>query len=187
MIRTIAVLAFCGMTTTAAAADNGVYLGIGAGQSTYDVSGVGDDTDNGFKGLIGVRILDKFGVEANYQDHGRVNLPTGIVCIALVGAPCPTTARAEAAASSAFAVGFVALPVVDLFAKAGVADVDLDVRAPGSGTFNFSNSDREFAWGVGAQLHFGSLAARAELEQFKLPGSDEKLKAVSLSFVYTFL
>ena len=109
MIRTIgSTLALLALAPLAQAADNGIYLGAGYVQSEYGFDDPGDvdfdDEDGGYKAIVGWRPIDNFGVEVNYIDHGD----------ATVG-----DARIGAETISGFAVGYVALPVVDLFAKAG--------------------------------------------------------------------
>ena len=44
---------------------------------------------------------------------------------------------------------------------------------------------KRFAWGVGAQVRFGSLPARAEYERFKVL-ADQDIGMVSLSVSWTF-
>jgi hypothetical protein len=51
--------------------------------------------------------------------------------------------------------------------------------------FGTSDKSTDFAWGFGAQAHFGSFAVRGEFEQYQLYNADQKL--LSLSFIYTFL
>ena len=186
MFRKLLALAICGAAAAAGAADNGLYVGVGTGQSQFNLGGALDQQDNGYKALIGFRALDSFALEASYQDHGKATLPSGIACIALVGVNCPATTNVGAKSASAFAVGFLDFPLLDLFAKAGVASVKTEGRTPGVPAFNFSDTSTEFAWGAGVQAHFGSLGARAEFEQFKL-GSGVKLDSVSVSLLYTFL
>jgi hypothetical protein len=186
MFRKLIALAFCCAAASAGAADNGFYFGAGASQSKFKVSGALDNQDNGYKAIVGFRVLDSFAVEANYHDHGKSSLPSGIACIALVGANCPATTNVAGKTAAAFAVGFVDFPLLDLFAKLGVASVKTEGRTPGVPSFNFNDTSTELAWGAGVQAHFGSLGARAEFEQFKLR-SGVKLDSVSLSLLYTFL
>lgn len=190
MVRRLAGIAatFAAATlgaSTAMAADNGVYLGLGAGKSDFNLQGALDNTDKGLKLIAGLRLLDSFGVELNYADHGRATLPSGILCAALVGEFCPDTSRVTAKTLSAFAVGFLDFPVVDLFAKAGVSRMDGKLATPTQPAFAHKDNGTDFAWGVGAQAHFASLGLRLEFEQFRLFG--ESLRGVSASFVYTFL
>jgi hypothetical protein len=185
MVRRLAVLLACCVTGAASAADNGVYLGLGAERSDFNFDGALDNTDKGLKLIAGVRLLDSFGVELNYADHGKARVPSGIVCAAIVGQNCPDTSRVEAKTLAAYAVGFAHFPVLDLFAKAGLAKMDGRLSTPNQPAFSFKDHDTDLAWGVGAQAHFGSLGARVELEQFKL--FDSKLRTISASFVYTNL
>ena len=133
-----------------------------------------DNKDTGFKAIAGLRLLDSFGVELNYADHGSASLPSGIACVALVGVNCPSTTYVDATTTSAFAVGFLDFPLLDLFAKAGVSLARGEVRTPGLPSFGFSETDTNFAWGAGAQAHFGSLGARAEYERFKAARSGSR-------------
>ena len=173
MIRTIgSTLALLALAPLAQAADNGIYLGAGYVQSEYGFDDPGDvdfdDEDGGYKLIAGWRPVDNFGVEVNYIDHGD----------ATVG-----DARIGAETISGFAVGYVALPVVDLFAKAGATSWKVDARSDG---LSFDEDDLDFAWGVGIQARIWSIGARLEYEQFPIV-DDEKLDTISLSFTYTFL
>jgi outer membrane protein with beta-barrel domain len=188
MLRLISLFGLLAVAGLAQAADNGFYVGVGAAQSEYGLDNPDDaqpfdDKDNGYKAIVGFRILDSFGVEANYIDHGNATLPAGAACIQLVGVPCPATTDLEAKTLSAFAVGFLDFPLIDLFAKAGGTSWKFDGSSTG---FSFDDDDVEFAWGVGAQAHFGSLGARLEYENFSVI-EDEELGTISLSFIYTFL
>jgi opacity protein-like surface antigen len=185
MLRRTLMLATCCLGGVANAADNGFYFGAGAGRSDFDVRNALDNKDTGFKAIAGLRLLDSFGVELNYADHGSASLPSGIACVALVGVNCPSTTYVDATTTSAFAVGFLDFPLLDLFAKAGVSLARGEVRTPGLPSFGFSETDTNFAWGAGAQAHFGSLGARAEYERFKL--LDQDLGVISVSLLYTFL
>lgn len=174
------------------AADNGIYLGAGYAQSEYGLdnpldAAPFDDSDSGYKLIAGWRPLDNFGVEMNYIDHGDATVPAGVACIALFDTPCPDTTRVSAQTLSAFAVGYIDFPVVDLFAKAGGTSWQFDGRStPAFPDFNVDESDVDFAWGVGIQARFGSLGARLEYENFSII-EDEELGTVSLSLTYTFL
>jgi len=187
MLRLTILLGLLASAGLAQAADNGFYLGFGAVQSEYGLDNPldeqpFDDKDTGYKAIAGFRILDSFGVEANYIDHGNAVLPPG-ACVPLVGVPCPDSADVEAKTLSAFAVGFLDFPLIDLFAKAGATSWKIDGTSSG---FSFDDDDIEFAWGVGAQAHFGSIGARLEYENFSVI-EDEELGTISLSFLYTFL
>ncbi len=182
----ITTIALCCAAGSAVAADNGLYLGVGATRSDFNLEQTLDGKDNGLKLIAGFRLLDSFGVEVNYADHGKATVPAGVACVALVGTNCPDTSNVDAKTTSAFAVGFLDFPLLDFFGKAGFSVTDTKLRTPNFPSFGDSDKKGDFAWGVGAQAHFLSFAVRAEYEQFKLMG-DEKLKTVSLSFLYTFL
>jgi len=94
---TLLVLGCC-LSTVAAAADNGVYLGAGIAQSDYGLSNPldvdpFDDKDNGFKLIAGWRPLDNFGIEANYIDHGNATVPAGIARLAACSVRKPLSVR----------------------------------------------------------------------------------------------
>jgi opacity protein-like surface antigen len=168
-------------TSLAQAADNGFYLGVGAGQTHFKIDGALDDNDVGYKAIIGLRLLDSFGVELNYADLGEARLATGIVCVTT---PCPTAATVSTRTASAFAVGFLDFPIVDLFAKAGLAYTDSSLKLTGISNSLASDRSTDFAWGAGVQAHFLSFAVRAEYERFE---SDNKPSLLSASVIYTFL
>ena len=192
MLRLTLMTAFLLAAPLSQAADNGIYLGAGVVQTDYGLENPQDfspfdDEDNGYKLIVGIRPLDSFGVEVNYIDHGDATVPTGIVCIQVVGVPCPDTTKLSAKTVSAFAVGYLALPLVDLFAKAGASSWDFDVKvSPANAGFSANDDGTDFAWGVGVQARFGSIGARLEYEQFNII-DDEKLGTISLSLTYTFL
>ncbi len=187
----LAVLALA-LPSLSHTADNGIYLGAGISGSDFDIKSALDietpldERDLGYKVIGGVRLLDSFGVELNLADHGRASLPTGVACIALVGVNCPDTTYLSARTAAAFAVGFADFPILDLFAKAGLSVAEMKLKTPGLPNFGSSDTQTRFAWGLGAQAHFGSLALRGEFEQFRLPGN-LKLNSLSATFIYTIL
>lgn len=192
MLRTTTLIGLCLVAGLSQAADNGVYLGAGVLQSQYGLSNPGDlepfdDEDTGYKIIAGFRPLDSFGVELNYADHGEATVPSGIVCIQLIGAPCPDETGLKAKTLSAFAVGYLDFPLLDLFAKVGGTAWEFKGSStPAFPAFSIDEDGTEFAWGAGVQAHFGSLGLRLEYEQLNII-EDEKLGTVSLSFIYTFL
>lgn len=157
--------------TAALAADNGFYLGAGIGQANVDIDAGpididGDDT--GFKAIAGFRPLDFFAVELNYIDFGSVE---------------DGGAKVDADAIAAFAVGFLPVGPVDLYAKAGLADSDASARI---GALRADSDGTDFAYGVGVQFRFLSLSARLEYEKFDLDDVDD-LNMLTLGLTYTFL
>ena len=155
------------------------YIGAGVGQSDVDLTegDLGtvdfDAKDMGWKVFAGLRVASMLGAEVQYIDFGKPNGDDasvdykGFGAFGLLYAPIP-------------------VPVLDLYAKAGFAKVDADVQVGLSeGTFK----DTNFAYGLGAQLKFGSLAIRGEWEKFKVKDSagSAKPSLLSLSFTKSFL
>lgn len=155
------------------------YIGAGVGQSNVDLSedNLGsldfDAKDTGWKLLAGVRVASLFGAEIEYIDFGKPNGDDaavdykGIAAYGLLFAPLP-------------------LPILDLYAKAGMAKVDADLDLDG---IESTAKDTQFTYGLGAQLKFGSLAIRGEWEKFKVKdnGASAKPSLLSLSFTKSFL
>jgi outer membrane protein with beta-barrel domain len=193
MLRITALTGLLLVAPLAWSADNGIYLGAGAVMSDYGFSNPGsaepfDDNTSGYKLIAGWRPLDSFGVEVTYMDHGDATVPAGIVCTQFITTPCPSSTRLTAETMSAFAVGYLDLPLVDLFAKAGVNSWTLDGHSTGGfvPAFRVNESGTDLAYGAGIQVRFGSLGARLEYERFEFV-KDETLDSISLSFTYTFL
>lgn len=168
---------------TASAADNGIYLGAAIGaDATLDggqfVSDL-DLEDSPYKLIAGFRPLDHFGVEVNYVDFGTARQRQVVPDLDVA---------ADVTMFDAFAVGYLPISIVDLYAKAGIVRWDTDVKlttilGPQPGV---SESGTDFAWGAGAQLRFGSLAFRLEYESFEVPDADQ-VDMLSLGFTWTFL
>ena len=193
MLRITTLIGLCLVATFAQAADNGIYLGAGITKSDYGFSNSGgsspfDDETSGYKLIAGWRPLDRFGIEGSYVDHGDATVPTGIVCLQFSILPCPASVSLAAKTASVFAVGYLDLPLVDLFLKAGVNSWQFDGHSTGGfvPAFKVNKDGSDLAVGAGAQLHFGSFGARLEYERFEFVG-DEHLDTISLSLIYTFL
>lgn len=168
----VALLAGSG---TAAAADNGFYLGAGLTQSRInDIGPSIDFKDNSYKLIAGFRPLDHFAVEVNYIDLGKDSESLG-----------PVSATVDGKAYAAFAVGYLPLPLVDLYAKAGVARWEANARATGVALGSLDDSGTEFAYGAGVQARLGSLAARLEYERFDVADSDGA-ELLTLGVTWTF-
>ncbi|MFO1465269.1 MAG: outer membrane beta-barrel protein [Steroidobacteraceae bacterium] len=163
------------------AADHGIYLGAGLGQSKLDPDSRRlnfselnyDDKDQGYKIIAGIRPLDVLGAELNYVDLGKTD-----------GSGIGGAIRADAKLVNFSVVGYVPLPFVDLFGKAGFARSESRFREDGIGSLKDNSTD--FSWGAGVQAHFGSLGARVEYERFNLPRTD-RASLVSLGVTWTFL
>lgn len=173
---TIAALTLSLASLPALAADNGFYIGAGAGQGAVEVQESGfdfDGDDTAYKIIAGFRPLDFFAVEVNYIDLGTAEDTVGGVNI-----------QADTSGVDAFAVLFLPISAVDLFAKAGFISWQQDVSVSGFGSVDESGED--LAYGVGAQVRFGSLAGRLEYERFEIQDTNT-VDMISLGLTWTFL
>jgi OOP family OmpA-OmpF porin len=183
---TMAALGLIALLTTVrpvAAADNGLYLGAAFTNSQVDsvVEGFEDFEfdDTSFKLIAGLRPLDWLGFEANYVDLGSEQ----IADLSGIGIDL------DAKAYSVFAVGYLQLDPapLDLYAKVGLARWEVDGSVSSIlGNFSASDDGTEFAYGVGVQARFGSLAVRAEYETFEIE-SEDKFELLSVGLTWTFL
>jgi hypothetical protein len=172
----------------ALSADNGFYLGGSASDvsSDYDAS-VGafssgaEEDGSGFKVIAGFRPLDAFAIEANYADLGETRVPLSL-SVGCIPAPCPAEVSIDSQAVSVSAVGLFALPLVDLFARVGVARWESEAQILSSAQ---KEEGTDPTYGAGAQLRLGSFALRLEYERFDL--DEDSVDLVSLGFTYTFL
>ena len=154
------------------AADNGIYIGVGLGQSSVEIDDVsaGEDfegDDLGYKVIFGVRPLDWLGFEANYINFGEPDDTVG-----------GTKIESEGYGITGYAVGFLSLGPVDLFAKGGVVSWDTKID-------DADLDGEDLAYGGGVQFRFLSLGLRAEYEMFDIEDADANM--LSLSVTYTFL
>lgn len=171
-------------TSTVQAQLPDAYVGAGVTQARIDnIFGSGNDfnlNNTAWKVYAGVRPIPFLGLEANYMDLGSESRRYGFYGYG-------DDFHAGAHAFSAFAVGFVPLPLpfIDVFGKAGAARWDLSGRTDSS-LFAIDDHGTDFAWGGGAQAHFGPLGLRLEYEQFNVRNTDG-VKAVSFLASYHFL
>lgn len=143
------------------------YIGAGIGQSNADIDDVEvtdlDEKDTAWKLFAGARFASVFGAELNYIDFGKA-----------------TSEEAEAAYKGFAGYGLfylpLPLPVLDIYAKAGLARIDVNVDAGDMDTEN-----TKFAYGLGVQLKLGSWAIRGEWERFKVEDSKPSLISVGIS------
>ena len=181
--RSLLISACLAAPGAAFAADNGFYVGLASSDvsSDYDLgpfAAGGAEDDQGLKAIVGFRPLDWLAVEANYVDMGETRIALNIVCTA---APCPTEATIESEALSVSAVGLLALPLVDLYARVGYANWESELSP--FVTEKLDGSDPTY--GAGAQFRVGSFALRLEYERFDF--DDDSSDLVSVGFTYTFL
>ena len=175
-VAALGALSIAAFAPQAAAADNGFYIGAGITQSEFEIDGASDSLDdNSFKVIVGYRPLDWLAVEANYIDLGGETFED----------PDLGTFSIDATAISVSALAIAELGVIDLYARLGMSNwnVDVDTDFLGSG----SEDGWEPTYGVGIGAHFGSFGIRGEWETFNAGDLDTDISTVSLSFTYTFL
>ena len=100
----------------------------------------------------------------------------------------PFNLETKAKAAAAYAVFSlpIPLPILDVYAKAGLARWELDGSFDGTGIDDLDDKGTDFAYGAGAQLNFGSLGVRLECEHFDIDHTDG-LELLTLGATYTFL
>ncbi len=179
MVRLVAMLSLGLLTSSVAlAADNGVYLGAAISQAKVDVNLNGgfsiNDSNTKFKIIAGVRPLDWFAVEMNYVDFGATDKT-------IAGVPGEFKLKGV----DAFAVGLFEVALVDLYGKVGVIRWDQSASLSNISIPSLNDSGFDPAYGAGVQVHFGSLSARAEYEQFDTGSA--KAKLISVGLTWTFL
>lgn len=179
LMFSLALALACGVSH---AADHGFYLGAGVTQAKLNNVGRDFSSSNlndfkldntAWKVIAGFRPLDFLAVEANYDDLGDEGRTTGGVRF-----------NANAKAFAAYAVGFLPIPIVDVYGKAGLAR--WETKANATGLFDFDDNGTEFAYGAGVQLHLGSLAGRLEYEKFDVKHTDG-VELLTLGATWTFL
>jgi hypothetical protein len=170
----------------ASAADNGFYLGASIGGSSIDVSDfdeeLGDldfsDGDFAYKLFAGYRLMSFFGVEGGYVDLGS---PSDTV-----GDMNDINVKIGVTGWDAFAVGFLPIGPVDIFAKVGLISWDADIRAAFNDLVEHdSDSGNDAVWGVGVAFRLGSFGVRAEGERFDI-GNADKVYMFSVGGTFTF-
>lgn len=176
-----ALLAVGGLALAAAPAHAQVpgidfYVGGGLGQSDADIDADDLDIDDidakdmSWKLFTGVRAA-MLGAELEYIDFGTAAGTDGV-----------TDVDVDYKGLGLYGMFYVPLPVpvLDIFVKAGLAKVDVDIDAQ-----DFNDDDTKFSYGAGVQLKFGALGIRGEYQKFKF--EDVKPSLLSLSLSYSFL
>ena len=167
-----------------AGSDSGFYIGGSVGQATVefqDQTSTGEtfdfsESDSAYKIFggynFGIIPLIDLAVEGSYVDLGEASttLSTG------------ATAGVEISGWDAFGLAALTFGPFSVFGKAGVIAWDSDFNIGG---VTGSDSGSDPAYGLGAKLQFGSLAARAEIEYFDVGDLDDLfMGSVGLSWTF---
>jgi opacity protein-like surface antigen len=190
------VFAVCVSGSAAAADPLGFYIGGAIGQA-HVAANVPDPflstsdsftaNHSAFKLMVGMRPIPLLGAELSYMDFGH---PSS----SLFGYSANTSMRG----SSVFGILYVPIPMVDVYAKAGVARIQSSVSgiAPngdnlcvlgmpcGTSPLHLDRTNTGLAAGAGAQLKFGPWAARAEYERFNATGDNPYLLTLGLTWSF---
>jgi OmpA-like transmembrane domain len=174
-------------SAAATQADTGVYIGAGYVRARVnDVFGTENYgfriDDNAWKAILGFRPIPFFAAEAEYNDLGHQSQE-------LLGGTPPfgEYGHADARSVGLFGEGILPLGALDLYAKAGGARWTLsgNLQGPDSTLFALDRSGTSFAWGAGAQVHWGPAGLRLEYEHFQMPDTDGA-RLLSVSVLFTF-
>ncbi len=158
-------------------------LPITAVQGPY--SGVFNQNATAFKILAGIRPLPFLGAEVAYDDFGHAR---GDYILSNLLGPARVNMRGQ----SAFAVLYLPVPLLDVFAKVGIAAVrssittDTPVSGPCGLCVNVGpphdlvRTDTALAVGAGAQFAVGHFAVRGEYERFTAAGAHPVLLSLGV-------
>ena len=171
-------------SASVAGSESGFYLGGSLGQATIEFNGqtpTGEsfnfsENDSAYKIFggynFGIIPLIDLAVEGSYVDFG--NPSTTLSSGATIGY--------ELTGWDAFGLAALTFGPFSVFGKAGVIAWDSDFNIGG---LTGSDSGSDAAYGLGAKIQFGSLAARAEIEYFDIGElSDVYMGSVGLSYTF---
>jgi hypothetical protein len=159
----------------------GFYAGGAFGQAQVEAGtptfGSFEKNHTAYELMVGLRPIAPIGVEVEYLDFGHPNGTVG-------GWPTDLSMKGTAA----FALMYLPLPLLDLYAKAGIARLDSHLRtvtnipcAPaGCNVFQVESTDSHFAAGVGVQVKLGSWTVRGEYAGFSVAGGKPTLTSIGL-------
>lgn len=173
----------------------GIYVGVGLGQSSVDISGtwtVKENTASAYKIFLGNEFTQNIAVESGYFATGNFSVKD---CI---GANC-VGVKLKGSGFFVDAVGKIAAsPSIGVFGKIGVARIKLELSDGGTGTGTGliapdSVSQTKLRYGLGGEYSFNkSVAARFEYEVVADTGDDNTtggksdLNMTSLGLTYKF-
>jgi opacity protein-like surface antigen len=190
-MRRLLLLATIAMGAGAVRAGSGlVYVGAGVTSNNVDVSstslpGAGynpfpDISGTSWQAFAGVRPISPIAFEVDYFEFGSATSTYDSPLSCVGSGACGSTAHSNAKAVAADAVWFlpIPLPMLDIYAKAGLARFKLErsgsmqsgggIANPGAPItttyYSFPDDSTVLAWGAGLQLHLGMIGGRLEYE-----------------------
>ncbi len=185
-VSAVALLAASiGFAGTANAGSTGLYVGGSVGQTTVKASANAglagtlhfDEDDTGYKLFAGYMLLPFLGFEGGYTNLGSPNKNFSGASVDF-----------DVDGWEAFVVGVLPLGPVDLFAKVGGIEINVDakVKAGGSTLASGSDSDEKAAYGVGAAFGLGGIKIRAEYTAYDVSNNINDLYMASVGVTYQF-
>ena len=184
-------------STAFAGSDSGLYLGGSFGQAdvdlTQDVPDLGcehnfDDEDTAYKLYAGYNLglipTINLAVEGGYIDFGQRQ---GNYTAEYEDASVSTDSEIDLTGWTVSGLAGFDLGPVGVFGKVGVIDWDSEVKELSDvGDINTDpdQSGTDPAYGVGAKVQIGSIAVRAEYEQFE--NDDDDINLYSIGATVTF-
>lgn len=162
MKRLAAVAAVLGGATLAPSAfaqETGAYWSVGYTHIAVEVDGADDANVGAIQGKLGYRFHPNFGVEGEAA-FGVVDESYDVF-----GTDVDVGLDKE---FGLFAVGFIPVsPEVNLFARAGYVDVEIEASAGG---MSLSDGDNGTGYGAGLIWNLGMLDLRAEYTRYDVEG-----------------
>ncbi|MCU0291616.1 MAG: outer membrane beta-barrel protein [Thermoanaerobaculaceae bacterium] len=182
-IKTLLVLTAVAtlLALPAAAADNGFYLGLSAGQAELNTGDLGttevEGNANAYKLFAGYRFLNFLAVEGAYVDLGSAEDDQE---------GTSTHYEADVNGFELQGMAFLPLGIADIFVKAGLFNWNADLEGIIAGEPDSVSADgTDPVYGAGFQLRFKSFAVRAEVEYFDVEKAND-VYMYSIGASYTF-
>jgi len=164
-------VAAAGLAGAALGEDTGLYVGgsIGRSNERFEPSAYNVSADNtGYQVAAGWRPLDLLAGEVDYVGFGRASGGVNYADTYGVGLS---------------ALGFLPIPLVDVYGRVGLMNWRTDVTSPFRG---FHRTGTDLDYGVGAGMHWGSLGARVEYERYDISATST-MSLASLGMTWTFM
>ncbi len=150
--------------------DTGFYVAgsVGAANVQYDASTFNASSNSvGYQVEAGYRPLSVFSGEFQYTGFPRAF--SGIN-------------YADTYGLGVFGVGYLPLPLVQVYGKLGVVDWHTSAHEPG---LSFSRDGANAAYGGGVGTSWGALGARVEYERFNVPRASQ-MQLTSVGVIWSF-
>jgi len=169
----LVALATAALLASSARADDdhvGVYLGgsLGDAAQRFEPSDYQLHADTvGYQAALGWRPISVVAGEVDYVNFGRARNGLNYADTDGVGA---------------FALGFVPLLPLDLYARLGLINWRASISSPFT---PFRRSGTDLAYGVGAGLRWGSVGARVEYSRYELSAASS-MGLASVGITWTF-